>query len=204
MIVPSSPAIKSCGPHRSVGQRPTAITPKSELACDVRQWLTFLIVFGLLLAVLSACSISSRSTQPSTTSSLVGSASSPLAKDEHFPISISNQLSSDGQDASILTPTSCIFQNDVLTAKGTFKLPVSESYVRYGDVVELYAYTASMPPAPTQKFQVVELASEHTFIMGGDSWTVSGHVDFRVGVPAQCLVAVQSTHAFMTAGNAGS
>ncbi|MGH9071619.1 MAG: hypothetical protein ACRDX8_10755 [Acidimicrobiales bacterium] len=88
---------------------------------------------------------------------------------------------------------------------GTFKGGFApEEYVRVGSVVELYGYTAPIPAVGEQSYQDAELGSEKPFPMGGGPWTVSVPVDASVGVPAKCLVAVQTTHAFMASGNAGS
>lgn len=123
-----------------------------------------------------------------------------------LPIAVSRQLSSVGPDPSILVPSSCTLHEGTLTARGTFKGRfVPEVYVRYGDVVELYAYTAPTPANGEQRLQVVELASERPFVMAGRGpWRVTGPVEAQVGLPRNCLVAVQSTHAFMPAGDAGS
>ena len=78
-----------------------------------------------------------------------------------------------------------------------------QGYLRYGDVVELYVYTAPSPPGYDQGLQVVGLSSEKVFpIAGNGPWLVTGTIDPQIGVPRSCLVAVQATHAFMGAGNA--
>jgi hypothetical protein len=124
---------------------------------------------------------------------------------EHLPIAVSAQLSSQGQDPSILLPSSCGQQNGLLTALGTFSGgSVPETDVRYGDVVELYADTAPGSNGE-QSIQVAALGAEHPFTMEGNGpWKVTVPIDAQLGSPARCLIAVQSTHAFMAANNAGS
>jgi hypothetical protein len=123
---------------------------------------------------------------------------------QQLTIGVSAQLSSADQDSSILLPSSCSLQNGTLTAEGTFNGGFApEGYVRYGDVVELYAYTVPAT-AGGQATQVAELEMEKPFSMAGSGpWKVTAPVDAQLGTPDQCLVAVQSTHAFMGAGNAG-
>ncbi len=169
--------------------------------------ITHLICAGLSILMLASCGNSSPMAKPSVapTKSTVrsgGSLGMPFPNAEHLPITSSNELSSDGQDASILLPTSCTLQDGVLSATGTFRLQLSESYVRSGDVVELYAYTS--PDSSNSALQVVNLMNEHPSIMDRNgTWQVSGPVDSKIGPPAKCMVAIQSTHAFMTAGSAG-
>jgi hypothetical protein len=80
---------------------------------------------------------------------------------------------------------------------------VPEVYRRYGDVVELYAYTAPVAASYNQRFQVLDLSNEKPFpISDNGPWAVTARVDSEIGTPRRCLVAVQSTHALMTAGNA--
>jgi hypothetical protein len=89
-------------------------------------------------------------------------------------------------------------------ASGTFQGNfVPETYRRYGDVVELYAYNSIDNPPTGSDLQVLDLGSEKPSSMTGATWTASAPVDTSVGQPLRCWVAVQSTHAFMAAGNAG-
>jgi len=93
----------------------------------------------------------------------------------------------------------------MVTATGTFNGGfVPETYVRVGDVVELYAYDAPSMNNHGQESQVLDLGSEKPFIISGTGpWTVSAPVDPTRLSPSECRVAVQSTHTFMGAGNAG-
>jgi hypothetical protein len=90
-----------------------------------------------------------------------------------------------------------------VTARGTLKGGFAqEVYRRYGDVVELYAYNSADSPPTSQDLQVLDLEMEQPGAMTG-LWTASAPVDAQIGQPHRCFVAVQSTHAFMPAGNAG-
>ena len=88
---------------------------------------------------------------------------------------------------------------------GTFNRDFyAESNVRVGDVVELYVYSGPGATTPTGT-QLADLASEKTVpVNGTGSWQVSVPIAPDMGLaPAQCRIAVQSTHAFMGAGDAG-
>jgi hypothetical protein len=93
----------------------------------------------------------------------------------------------------------------VATASGTFSPDFyGESYVRAGDVVELYVYSGPGATDPNGT-QLADLGSEHPVPVGRTGpWQVTVPMDLELGqAAAQCRVAVQSTHAFMGAGNAG-
>lgn len=139
--------------------------------------------------------------------------STTLPKGALLPIRISKQLSSNGQDPSVLFPSSCVVTNGVAIAKGTFNpqdtvtgngqggLP--EGYSRYGDVVLLYVFASPR----WGETQIADIGSEHPFVMSftaSASWTVTARLakGMGAGPPTGCAVAIQSTHAFMGAGNA--
>jgi hypothetical protein len=68
-------------------------------------------------------------------------------------------------------------------------------YDRYGDVVELYAYTGA-----SGGVQVAELASERRPPIGGyGTWQASVSIDDALGSPSRCIVAAQPTHALQLA-----
>jgi hypothetical protein len=69
--------------------------------------------------------------------------------------------------------------------------------------VGLYAYNSTDNPPTGADLQVLDLGSEKPGSMNSATWTASAPIDTSVGQPLRCLVAVQSTHAFMAAGNAG-
>jgi hypothetical protein len=63
-------------------------------------------------------------------------------------------------------------------------------YNRYGDVVELYAYSR-----PSGGVQVAELGSERRPPIGGyGTWHVSVPTDGSLGIPSRCVVAALPTH----------
>ena len=89
-----------------------------------------------------------------------------------LPISVSSGLSSPQQDASVLVPSSCRLQSGVVTAVGTLTgliVPsgtghgvLPEVYRRFGDVVELYAFsTTDTNPDGVTDVQVLDLGSEN-------------------------------------------
>jgi hypothetical protein len=104
-----------------------------------------------------------------------------------------------------LVPTSCTIAGGIATASGTFDRDFyAESNVRVGDVVELYVYSGAGPTSPDGT-QLADLGAEKTVPVDGvGSWQVTVPLDAELALaPAQCRVAVQSTHAFMGAGDAG-
>ena len=122
-----------------------------------------------------------------------------------IPVHTSVPLSSAGENPAVLVPTSCTITGGVATATGTFNRDFyAESNVRVGDVVELYVYSSPGATTPTGT-QLADLASEKTEPVNGTGlWQVSVPIDPElVQAPAECRVAVQSTHAFMGAGDAG-
>ena len=130
-------------------------------------------------------------------------ASSPAAAAVSLQILVSPELSTPGQDATDLLPTSCTFTQTqrggagVVTAKGAFAGYYQE-YGRYGDVVELYVFTGTPKTAPTTA-EVAEIPNPSEPPLSTGSWQVSAPI---VAPPSQslfCLVAVQSTHAFIGA-----
>ena len=142
---------------------------------------------------------------PTTTTPTRQATSTTAISPEYLSISVSTQLSSSGQDPSILLPSSCSVLSNIVTATGTFNGGVvPETYVRAGDVVELYAYDAPSMENQGQRSQVLDLGLEKPFaIEGSGPWKASAPVDPAQLTPSQCVVSVQSTHAFMGAGNAG-
>lgn len=157
-------------------------------------------------AAVSTTTTVTSTTVPTTTTPTSETATTTAGRPLDLTIAVSTQLSSDGQDPSILLTSSCSFLNGSVTATGTFNGGfVPETYVRYGDVVELYAYTSAVSADSGQAFQIANLVLEKPFTMGNNGpWTVSAPViTDDVGAPTRCFVAVQSTHAFMGAGNVG-
>lgn len=108
-------------------------------------------------------------------------------------------------DADILRPTRCSLTGDLVTAAGTFVGFVSQFYLRVGDVVELYVYSAPIAGYPSG-IQLAVLSEEvPPHIPGGQggSWLVKVPIDLTLGYhPERCGVTVQATHQFEGSGNA--
>jgi len=142
---------------------------------------------------------------PSASAAVSSTAAASVGPSITIPVQTSVSLSSAGENPAVLVPTSCTITGGVATATGTFDRDFyAESNVRVGDVVELYAYSGPGATTPTGT-QLADLGSEKTVpVSGTGSWQVSVPMDPELGqAPAQCRVAVQSTHAFMGAGDAG-
>lgn len=155
--------------------------------------------------VVRAASTTSAATTPST-SVTVTTVAQPDTGGRALPVSVSALLSSSQQDPTILLPSSCDVDAGMVTVHGSFNGGfVPEAYRRFGDVVELYAYSSNDDPPTGNDLQVLDLGAEKPGSMdtAGNTWTAVAPVDGQVGQPLHCFVAVQSTHAFMGAGNAG-
>jgi hypothetical protein len=145
---------------------------------------------GLVSAVPSAPATPPVSSIPAAPSA---AAPTPVS----LPILVSAALSTPGQDSSVLHPTSCTVANGVATATGTFG-QFYEVYRRYGDAVELYVYTGRPTVSPTT-FELAQLPNPSSPPVDSGSWQVSAPITDAAGAPMFCLVAVQSTHAFIGA-----
>jgi hypothetical protein len=152
-------------------------------------------------------SVSIASSEPSadvaSPPGLTGGAPTP-GNPTSIPVRVSVLLSTTGQDPSVLLPSSCTITQGVATASGTFNRDAyGETYVRYGDVVELYVYSSPSQSFPTGT-QLAQVGTERTVVVGPSGpWQIAVPLAVSDLQPAQCLVAIQSTHAFMGAGNAG-
>jgi hypothetical protein len=107
-------------------------------------------------------------------------------------------------DASVLQPTSCVLNGSEVTATGTYNGFVAQSYLRVGDVVELYVYTGPMSGYP-QGIQLGVLSAEKPAAVvagNGGAWTTTVPLNLTLGTPAVCAVTVQATHQFEGAPNA--
>jgi hypothetical protein len=170
-------------------------------------------IAALLLIAGCACNLTGgQAVRPSTPSSARRPGAQISPPGEALPITTSTVLSSPAEDPSVLVPKKCTLVGKTLTAQGTFQSPpLPEDFTRVGDVVELYAYSVPLsnhvgrlPDQLGTGEQVVDLASETPYPMQGSGpWSVSGPVDSDLPAPQECVVAVQSTHAFMGAGDAG-
>lgn len=108
-----------------------------------------------------------------------------------------------GPSSSILVPSSCHLSGASVTAAGTYQGSfVPAVYARYGDVIDLYVFTASAS-GYSSGIQLGELSLAHPPALGGArTWTVTVPVDTSLGTPHRCLVAAQPTHDFEGAPSA--
>jgi hypothetical protein len=75
-------------------------------------------------------------------------------------------------------------------------------YARYGDVIDLYVFTAPASGYPTG-IQLGELSLARPPALGGArTWTVTVPLDTSPGTPRRCLAAAQPTHDFEGAPSA--
>jgi hypothetical protein len=184
-VLASGLAVAGCGgspPHEAEGQSPTTapLTSPSSAAP----------------ALSTATTVTPTVATPGATTTAAPGASTTL------PISVQtdSQMQSagnDGPSSSILAPTSCNLVGPTLTAAGGYTNGgfAPNVYNRYGDVVELYAYTG-----PSDRGQVAELNSERRPPIGGyGTWHVSASINASIGIPSTCVVAAQPTHAVQLA-----
>jgi hypothetical protein len=142
----------------------------------------------------------------------VVSATSPPATaipGEALPISVQSDeqmaaAGNPGPSSTILLPLSCVLSGHTVTATGSYSNNgfVPADYGRYGDVIDLYVFTA---PAHgyAYGFQIAMLPIDKAPTVGGSArWQVSESVDLSLGQPARCMVAAQPTHDFEGAPNA--
>ena len=104
---------------------------------------------------------------------------------------------------SVLLPQSCVVQDDVVTAVGTFASDhAGEERARSGAVVELYVYASPSTSSPAG-MQMGDLSLEHPYPMWKQGpWTVTVPVDATLGPAIRCSVEVQPTHHFEQVPNA--
>ena len=113
---------------------------------------------------------------------------------------------SSGGDPAILLPRSCGLHGNVVTATGTYDPShgglgdyAPEYYTRFGDVVELYVYSAPSPEH-AQSNQIADLDSERPYPMSRPGpWTASARIEEGLGTPDLCVADVQPTHDFQGA-----
>jgi hypothetical protein len=122
-----------------------------------------------------------------------------------LPISDSAALSvpeSDPYDVGVIQPASCTVTGSTVTARGTVGF-VDEAHVRAGDVIELYVWGGP----GSNPVQLVDLTSE-TPAQLTSPWQITAPIEGdllnQLDASSYCNVALQSTHAFMYAGSAGS
>lgn len=128
------------------------------------------------------------------------------ARSHSVPVSVQSDAAmraagNEGPSSSILVPTSCKVSATSVTATGTYRDGFgAEVYARYGDVIDLYVFSAPTTGYP----EGIQLASEpftrHSpFIGGKGPWTVTVPLNSTLGQPARCMVAAQPTMDFQGA-----
>ena len=178
-----------------------------------------------LLGALTSCgesktrSSDSATTEPAATSQTAGtpttlaepptviSPTTAASASQSLPISVESDTAmraagNEGPSSSSLLPASCQVTGSIATATGDYQGGIPpEIYHRYGDVVELYVFSAAVSGYP-QGIQVATLSSEHPPAIGGSgTWTVIVPVQSSPE-PARCAVAAQPTHDFQGAPSA--
>jgi len=101
-----------------------------------------------------------------------------------------------GPSSSILAPASCVLDGATVSARGGYTNGglAPNVYNRYGDVVEVYVYTAPSV-GYSAGTQIAEFNAEHSPPIGGrGSWTVSAPLIAGLGTPRRCVVAAHPTH----------
>lgn len=134
--------------------------------------------------------------------------SEPAPPARPLPVSVQSDAAmrragNTGPTSSILAPASCALQGATVTARGGYAGGLApQVYPRYGDVIDLYVYTAPQPGYP-DGIQLATPFTPHSPGIGGRGpWTVTVPVDRSLGVPARCVVAAQPTHDFQGAPSA--
>jgi hypothetical protein len=103
----------------------------------------------------------------------------------------------DGPSSSILLPTSCRLTGTTVTAQGMYTNSgfVPNVYNRYGDIIVLYVRAAPSPGYAAGMQLATSEVSASPVVGSRAPWHVSLSISPSVGVPAQCVVAAQPTHA---------
>lgn len=161
------------------------------------------VVQSVALPASVATSASTPSGQPATSS-----AAGAQATGGSLPISVQSDAAmrragNAGPSSSILAPTSCSLRGENLTAQGRYVGGFApQVYPRYGDVIDLYAYTAPQAGYPDGIQLATPSTSQSPRIGGRGAWSVTVPVDRSLGTPARCVVAAQPTHDFQGAPSA--
>jgi hypothetical protein len=138
---------------------------------------------------LAACgSRPARGTAKATTGSSQAAGELPMSVESDAQMQAEGN---NGPSSSILLPISCQASGTTVTAKGTTQ-GFSESYVRYGDIIVLYLFTAPSSGYPEGAQLAVSSVNQSSVV--GPNWQVSTTFDPTIGQPARCSVAAQPTH----------
>jgi hypothetical protein len=109
------------------------------------------------------------------------------------------------QPPTVIEPSTCTINGDVATAKGTVdQTDVDESLVRAGDEIELYVFSGADPDDPIQLGTLTQETPSQLVPNWVVTVPIAPNFAAQLGIRSYCDVALQSTHAFMLAGSAGS
>ena len=110
----------------------------------------------------------------------------------------------EGPTSAVLVPSSCVVTGATATVTGTYRYrPVPAVYQRYGDVIDLYVFSAPGDGYP-RGIQLAEPFTRNAPFIGGIGarWAVTVPVFTSLGRPARCMVAAQPTMDFEGAPSA--
>lgn len=110
----------------------------------------------------------------------------------------------EGPTSAVLMPSSCVVTGATATVTGTYRYrPVPAAYQRYGDVIDLYVFSAPGDGYP-RGIQLAEPFTRNAPFIGGIGarWAVTVPVFTSLGRPARCMVAAQPTMDFEGAPSA--
>jgi hypothetical protein len=164
---------------------------------------------GAALALLALCCAGCSAASATTAGHAATTSLTTRAHGRSVPVSVQSDAAmraagNAGPSSSVLVPASCVVTATAATVTGTYRYqPVPAVYQRYGDVIDLYVFTAAV-----DGYQLgIQLAEPFTrnapFIGGiGARWTVTVPVFTSLGRPARCMVAAQPTMDFEGAPSA--
>jgi hypothetical protein len=127
-----------------------------------------------------------------------------------LPVSVESDAAmraagNEGPSSSILVPSSCTVTGGTrASATGIYRGEfVPLVYPRYGDVVDLYVFSAPVSGYPDGiQLAAGPFSPNAPLIAGKGSWTVTVSLDTSLGQPVRCMVAAQPTHDFEGAPSA--
>lgn len=150
---------------------------------------------------LAACSGPNGASE-STTTTFATTTSVPTTTSPGIELPISVQSDTEmhaagnnGPSSSILVPSSCTLRATIVTAQGSYEGGFAPNvYNRYGDIVELYVFTAPMSGYPQGIVVGLSSAGGSPPIGGNGTWKVTASIDHSLGQAVSCVVAAQPTH----------
>jgi hypothetical protein len=160
---------------------------------------------SLVALFCTGCSAASTATgEPVATTSLTAQ-----ARGFSVPVSVQSDTAmraagNEGPTSAVLVPSSCVVTGATATVTGTYRYrPVPAVYQRYGDVIDLYVFSAP-GDGYRQGIQLAEPFTRNAPSIGGIGarWAVTVPVFTSLGRPARCMVAAQPTMDFEGAPSA--